>query len=68
MERAQTLATLLILVQTIVWMAGLDGVADFFADRHYHTLIRRRLLLLFVDRDPARSRVPDDSWEEGYFS
>jgi hypothetical protein len=66
MERAQTLANLWIVVQTIVWIVGLDGVADFFSDRYYHNLARR-IFVLFVDRDPARPRAPD-SWEEWYYS
>ncbi len=67
MERPQALANLWIIVQAIGWVMALDGVAEFFTDRHYHTLIRRLFLLLFLDRDPARPRPPD-SWEEWYNS
>lgn len=66
MERPQALPNLWIIVQAFAWLLALEGVADFFSDRHYHNLFRR-LLLLFVDRDPARPRVPDN-WEEWYNS
>ena len=66
MERPQTFANLWIIIQTIGWVMALEGVADFFSDRHYHTLVRR-ILFLFLDRDPARPRAPD-SWEEWYNS
>jgi len=66
MERPQALANLWLIVRTLGWIMALEGVADFFSDRHYHTVVRR-LLLLFVDRDPASPRVPD-SWEEWYNS
>ncbi len=66
MERPQALANLWIIIQTVGWVMALEGVADFFSDRHYHTLCRR-LLLVFLDRDPARPRAPD-SWEEWYNS
>ena len=66
MERPQALPNLWILVQTLAWVLALDGVADFFSDRHYHHILRR-LVLLFLDRDPARPRLPD-SWDEWYNS
>jgi hypothetical protein len=66
MERPQALANLWLIVQTVGWVMALEGVADFFSDRHYHTLFRR-IILLFLDRDPASPRVPD-SWEEWYYS
>ena len=66
MERPQALANLWLIVRTLGWVMALEGVADFFSDRHYHTIFRR-LILLFVDRDPASPRVPD-SWEEWYNS
>ena len=66
MERPQTFANLWLVVQTIGWVMALEGVAEFFSERHYHTIFRR-LLLLFLDRDPARPRAPD-SWEEWYNS
>lgn len=53
-------------MQTVAWVLALDGVAEFFSDRHYHNLFRR-IILLFVDRDPAKPRVPDN-WEEWYYS
>lgn len=67
MERPQTtLANLWIIMQTIGWVLALDGVAEFFSDRHYHNMFRR-ILLIFVDHDPAKPRVPDN-WEEWYYS
>lgn len=67
MERPQaTLANLWVILQTIGWVLALEGVADFFSDRHYHNTFRR-ILLLFLDRDPAKPRVPDN-WEEWYYS
>ena len=66
MERPQALANLWIIVQTIGWLIALDGVAEYFSDRHYHNLFRR-LVLLVVGSDPARPSPPD-SWEEWYFS
>jgi len=66
MERATPLHNLWLIVQTLGWVLALDGVADFFSDRHSHALFRG-LIYLFLDRDPARPRVPD-SWEEWYNS
>ncbi|KAH8843560.1 hypothetical protein MCOR07_008891 [Pyricularia oryzae] len=66
MERPQTLANLWLIVRTIGWLVALEGVADFFSDRHYHTVIRR-LILLFLDHDPAIPRPPED-WVEWYNS
>lgn len=62
MERPQALANLWIIIQTVGWILALEGVADYFSDRHYHNTFRR-LILLFLDRDPARPRVLD-SWED----
>ena len=66
MERPQAFANLWLIVQAVGWVLALEGVAEFFSDRHYHALFRR-LLLLFLGHDPARPRVPD-SWEEWYNS
>jgi hypothetical protein len=66
MERPQALHNLWIIIQTIGWVMALEGVAEFFSDRHSHTLFRR-LIYLFLDRDPARPSLPD-SWEEWYNS
>lgn len=66
MERPQALANLWIILQTIGWIVALDGVAEFFSDRHYHNVFRR-VLLLFIDRDPASPRLPE-SWDEWYNS
>jgi hypothetical protein len=66
MERPQALSNLWILVQTVAWIMALDGVAEFISERHSHNLFRR-LVALFLDRDPARPRAPD-SWEEWYYT
>lgn len=66
MERPQAFANLWLVVRTAAWVAALDGVAEFFTNQHHHAVIRR-LILLFLDRDPARPRAPD-SWEEWYNS
>jgi len=66
MERPQALANLWVIIQTIGFIVALEGVAEFFSDSHYQNMFRR-IVLLFVDRDPFRPRVPD-SWEEWYNS
>ncbi len=66
MERPQTLSNLWTIVQFVGWILALDCVADLVSERHYHTLLRR-MVLIFVDRDPAQPRAPD-SWEEWYNS
>lgn len=67
MERPpQMFANLWVVMQTVGWVLALEGVAEFFSDRHYHNMFRR-LLLLFLDHDPAKPRVPDN-WEEWYYS
>lgn len=67
MERPQTtLANIWTIMQTIGWVLALEGVAEFFSERHYHNTFRR-LILIFLDHDPAKPRIPDD-WEEWYYS
>lgn len=67
MERPpQMFANLWVIMQTVGWVLALEGVAEFFSDRHYHNMFRR-ILLLFLDHDPAKPRVPDN-WEEWYYS
>lgn len=67
MERPpQMFANLWVIMQTVGWVLALEGVAEFFSDRHYHNMFRR-VLLLFLDHDPAKPRVPDN-WEEWYYS
>lgn len=66
MERPQTLPNLLLIIQTLGWLLALEGVAEFFSSRHTHTSLRK-LVLLFVDRDPAQPQLPD-SWDEWYHS
>jgi hypothetical protein len=66
MERAQTLSNIWTIVQTLGWIMALDGVAEYFSERHTHALFRR-LVALLLDRDPASPRLPD-SWDEWYNS
>lgn len=66
MERPQTFANIWLILKTIGFVIALDGVADFFSDRHYHSLFRR-LLHIYIDGDPAQPRLPE-SWEEWYNS
>lgn len=72
MERPQTFANLWLILQTIGFIIALDGVAEFFSDRHYHTLFRRLILFCYqfvrgLEYDPAEPRLPE-SWEEWYNS
>lgn len=64
MERPQALPNLWIILQTVGWIITLDGVAEFFSERHSHAIFRRLVTLVF-DRDPASPRLPD-SWDEWY--
>lgn len=64
MERPQALSNLWLIVQTVGWIAALEGVAEYFSDRHSHSLFRRFIALL-LDRDPATPQPPD-SWEDWY--
>ena len=64
MERPQALSNLWLIIQTIGWIAALQGVAEHFSERHSHSLFRRFVILL-LDRDPAAPQLPD-SWEDWY--
>ena len=64
MERPQAFANLWIIVRTLGWVVALEGVAEFFSERHSHGFFRQAIRL-FLERDPARPRMPD-SWEEWY--
>lgn len=66
MERPQALSNIWLIIQTIGWVVALEGVAEYFSDRHSHNLFRR-LVSLILDRDPASPRPPD-SWEDWYNS
>lgn len=66
MERPQTFANIWLILQTVGFIIALDGVAEYFSDRHYHNLFRR-FLLLFVSRDPNEPKLPDD-WGEWFNS
>jgi hypothetical protein len=72
MERPETFANLWLILQTIGFILALDGVAEYFSDRHYQGLFRKFLLLYYhfvrgLDHDPAEPRLPE-SWEEWYNS
>ena len=72
MERPQTFANIWLILQTIGFIIALDGVAEYFSDRHYHNLFRRFILLYYqlvrgLDGNPAQPRLPE-SWEEWYNS
>jgi hypothetical protein len=66
MEPPQALPNLWIILRTIGWIMALEGVAEFFSDSHSFNLFRR-LIYLFVERDPFLPRPPDN-WEEWYNS
>lgn len=72
MERPQTFANIWLILQTVGFIIALDGVADYFSDRHYHSLFRRFILFTYQlvgghEGDPAQPRLPE-SWEEWYNS
>ena len=72
MERATTFANTWLILQTLGFIIALDGVAEYFSDRHYLTLFRRCIFLYYEARggantDPAQPRPPE-SWEEWYNS
>ena len=72
MERPQTLANLWLILQTAGFIIALDGVADYFTDRHYQSLFRNLIVLYYrnargLDHDPSEPKLPD-SWEEWYKS
>lgn len=64
MERPQALSNLWLIIQTIGWIAALEGVAEYYSDRHSHNLFRR-FVALILDRDPATPQPPDN-WEDWY--
>lgn len=43
------------------WVLALEGVAEFFANTHWHFLLRR--LVGAVTGDAGRPRLPEDWWE-----
>jgi hypothetical protein len=65
MERPSTLSNVWLIVQTVGWVMALEGVAEYFSERHYETAFRR-LLALFLGCDPARPKVPTshEEWAE----
>jgi hypothetical protein len=53
MERPSSLSDLELIVQTAGWILALEGVAQYFSERHYETVLRR-IITLFLRCDPAR--------------
>lgn len=66
MERPSPLSNLWLIMQTVGWIMALEGVAEFFTERHYETVIRS-LIAFFLGSDPAKPKLPDD-WGEWYNS
>jgi hypothetical protein len=66
MERSQAMSNLWVLIQIIGWVIVLEGVAEFFGDRHSHALFRH-FIATILPRDPASPRTPDN-WEDWYNS
>lgn len=65
-------ANIWLILQTIGFIIALDGVAEYFSDRHYQSLFRKTIILYYqfvrgLDHDPAEPRLPE-SWEEWYNS
>ncbi len=72
MERPETFTNLWFILQTVGFIIALDGVADFFSERHYHSIFRRFIILYLnffcgLEYDPAEPHLPE-SWEEWYNS
>lgn len=72
MERPQAFANTWLVLQILGFILALDGVTEFFSDRHYHNLARRLILLYYqyfhgLEGDPVQPRLPE-SWEEWYNS
>lgn len=65
MERPSALSNIWLIVQTVGWIMALEGVAEYFSERHYESLFRH-LLVLALGCDPAKPRLPDN-WEEWYY-
>lgn len=66
MEHPSPLSNLWIIIRTLGWVIALEGVTEYFSERHYESVFRL-ILTLVLGSDPARPRLPD-SWEEWYNS
>jgi len=66
MERPQAVPNIWYILKIVGWALALEGIAEFYSSAHWHTLLRR-LIYLFLDRDPAKPTLPDN-WEEWYNS
>jgi hypothetical protein len=66
MERPSALSNIWLIVQTFGWVMALEGVAEYFSERNYESLMRR-LLAFALGCDPAKPKLPDN-WEEWYYS
>lgn len=64
MERAQTVSKLVILLHIVLWIATIEGLADFWSVTHTHTFFRR-IIKLTIGHDPFYPRGPTD-WHEWY--
>ncbi|RBQ77145.1 hypothetical protein VDGD_21277 [Verticillium dahliae] len=69
MERPQALPNLWLLVKTLAWAIAVGAVRDFFHTLHSANVLRR-MVALWLGRDPASPRVPSTplEWEEWYNS
>ena len=57
MERPSSLSNLGLIVQTVGWIHALEGVAQYFSERRYETVLRR-IITLFLRCDPSRPALP----------
>lgn len=69
MERPQALPNLWIIIKTLAWAVAVGAAREFVSSMHSASVLRR-CLAIFLDRDPARPRVPSSprEWEEWYNS
>lgn len=62
MERPSPLPNLGLIDQTVGWILALGGIAEYFSERHYETVLRH-INALLLGCDLARPALPDN-WEE----
>lgn len=70
MERPSALSNFWLIVQTVGWVVALEGVAEYFSERHYETVLRR-LLAVALGGDPACPRdvpITPEGWREWYYT
>lgn len=61
MERPPAVPNVVYALRIAAWVLALEGVAEFFANTHWHFLLRR--LVGAVTGDAGRPRLPEDWWE-----